>query len=234
MRILVVGSCGKKKRVQLPEAPNCDDLVSSKSLMKWKTALSHSVYPAREMYTGYQNRELVAGVDGLRSIKDVEVDMYIISAGFGVLNETTLIPPYDCSFNSLKKTEILERANSLGITEDIRSICEGDYVLLYFALSRKYMLALGGNRLSEIKGTTVTFHKQKTDSELVYVPSGANTVKSFAQRGFKIHGVVGFKGDLLRILMKYVLKKKDSYSELQSWMDPVKLKTLIYRIGGLE
>ena len=47
------------------------------------------------MYTGSQNRELVKGVDLLREIEGVEVDYYILSAGFGLLMENKKIPPYD-------------------------------------------------------------------------------------------------------------------------------------------
>ncbi len=234
MRILVVSSCGKKKRMQSHKVLNCDDLTDNASLSKWQSELSHSVLPARDMYTGHQNRQLVAGVDGLRAVRGIKVDLHIISAGFGMLNENTLIPPYECSFNNMKKAAILERAERLGIEEDLRDICRGNYDLLYIALSKKYMIAIGEQFLCGIDGTTVVFHKQKMGSGAVYVPSGSAAVKCFSQQGFKIHGVAGFKGDLLRILMTYAREKKNAYSELHSWKDPFKLRTIIYKLGRLE
>jgi hypothetical protein len=47
------------------------------------------------MYIGNQKRELMKCVDILREIKGVKVDFYIISAGFGLLHENDMIPPYD-------------------------------------------------------------------------------------------------------------------------------------------
>ena len=234
MRILVVGSCGKKKLTQHPDAPSCSDLAINSDLSEWKSKFSNLVFPAGKMYTGYQNRELAAATDGLRAVKGVEVDMYIISAGFGMLKETTLIPPYECSFNNMNKAEILERAEYLGIREAFRGICGRNYDLLYLALSKKYMLALDGQYLHEIESTTVVFHGKNRGFGTVYVPSGSTAVRSFSQQGFKIHGVVGFKGDLLRILMEYAWKMKNPYSELHSWKNPLKLKMLIYKLGGLE
>ncbi len=234
MRILVVSSCGKKKRIQPHKVPNCNDLTNNASLSEWQSKSSHSVLPARDMYTGHQNRELVTGVDGLRAVRGIRVDLYIISAGFGVLNENTLIPPYECSFNNMKKATILERAEHLGIEEAFRDICGRNYDLLYIALSKKYMIAIGEQFLCGIDGTTLVFHKQKMEPRAVYVPSGSAAVKCFSQQGFKIHGVVGFKGDLLRILMTYAREKKNAYSELHSWKDPLKLRTIIYKLGRLE
>lgn len=174
------------------------------------------------------------GIEGLRSIKGVEVDMFIISAGFGVLNEDEMIPPYECSFSSLKKAEILERAEALGIEDSVASICRTEYDLLYIALSKKYMLTLGEHPFHDMDGVAVVFHHTKADCETVYVPSGSATVKSFSQQGFKIHGVVGFKGDLLRILSEFAMKQKFPSEEVRTWTNPIKLESLIYELGDLE
>ena len=234
MRILVVGSCGKKKRIQLPNPPSCKDLQTRKHLSKWKAHLPHSLLPARAMYTGPQHRELLNGIEGLRTIKGVEVDFFIVSAGFGVLNENEMIPSYECSFNNMKKKDILERAHALGFEGAFRHIFRKEYDLLYIALGKKYMVTLCSSLLQDVKGVVVVFHKMEPNLETLYVPSGGGAVKSFSKHGFKIHGVVGFKGDLLRILSEYAAKQKNSYAELRSWMNSENLKSLIYELGGLD
>jgi hypothetical protein len=44
-----------------------------------------------------------------------KVDFYIISARYGLINENTLIIPYEFTFKGLRKKEIRERAEKLKI-----------------------------------------------------------------------------------------------------------------------
>ncbi len=233
LRILVIGSCGKRKRFSPPNAPQCSDLLTKNDLHKWSNELSDFVCPTREMYTGNQHRELVRGVDLIRQIQGIEVHLYIISAGFGLLQEHELIPPYECSFSGMKIKEIHQRAAQLSLKDDIRRICQVRYDLAYIALGKEYLKATDSELLSNLNCTVVKFGPDLPTEQVIHIPTDVATIKAFSKKGYTIHGIAGFKGDLLRIIANHALAQSDPYREVASWIHSYTLLELIYSLGTL-
>ncbi len=220
MRVLVIGSCGKRKRFQSPEAPTCKDITDKLDLYEWAKKLLPLTCPAREMYLGNQARELGTGVDLLRTIKNIAVHYHILSAGFGFLDENDVIPPYECSFSTMRKSQIQERSRTLSIIEDFKKITSKRYDLSYIALGSRYLTALGPNWHDDLSGTIITFASTPKNDMILKLPADAETVKIFSSAGHRIHGIAGFKGDLLRILAEYALAQGSPYSEVVNWTSP--------------
>jgi hypothetical protein len=233
LRILVVGSCSKGKLKQYSDAPTCGDLESKESLIKWQSLLSNSVVKAREMYTGRLNQELVKGVDLLRQIKGLKIQLHIVSAGFGIVNENELIPPYDCSFSGMRKHEILARADNLKIEYDFAQICSAGFDIIYLAVGKNYLIALGDEWKSVAESVVIGFDKKLAGPRVFCAPSDYSTVSAFSSRGYIIHGVVGFKGDLLRILAQFALCQDDPYHEVMRWTKSIYFQHLLNELGGL-
>ncbi|MCK5239624.1 MAG: hypothetical protein KAR33_08770 [Candidatus Thorarchaeota archaeon] len=231
MRVLVIGSCGKRKRFSSPEAPTCSDLIEKSQMDEWVSKLSGLTCKARDMYTGNQSRELVGAVDFLRKIKGVQVALYIISAGFGILEENDIIPPYECSFSGMRKSEIRQRSSLLSIRDDFDKICNDKYELSYVALGSNYRNALEENWQDEIKGSIIAFGKKTTGDNLLSLPCNAEIVKALSSAGQKIHGIAGFKGDLLRILATYTHNQQDSYSEIASWTNLDNVRNIVQHLA---
>jgi hypothetical protein len=217
LRILVVGSCGKKKRSMSLHSPVCKDIPSKDSLRDWRSRFPKLLHHARDMYTGNQTRE----------------DFYILSAGFGLLKENDLVPPYDCSFIGMRKNEIRARAEALSISEDFRKILETHYNLAYLALGEKYLLALGKEWPDYIDCITIIFGKRHSNERIIFLPANKEIVMAFSKSGFKIHGIAGFKGDLFRILAIYANQKKSPYKAVSKWAKENSLPNLIYKLGNL-
>ena len=234
MRILVVGSCGKKKLNQSTTSPTCKDLDSLDDIKTWREKSSCPTARVRDLYTGNQNRELVKGVDLLRQIEKTEVKLSIISAGFGLVEENDTLPTYDCSFSGMKKSQIQERAEWLEIPSDFEELLVSGFDLTYLALGKKYFLTLGDKWKSKSNTTIIGFNWNLCEKEILCIPSAHDIVSSFSRNGHKIHGVTGFKGDLLRILADYALKQKNPYRELLAWTHPVYLRDLVMKLGNLE
>lgn len=233
VRVLVVGSCGKKKLHNNPKQPNCKDIDELNDINYWKQRFPSNCAPARDMYTGPQSIELVKAVDLLRTIHNVEIQLVILSAGFGMLKEEEMVPPYDCSFTTMKMTEVRKRSNELNLKASFIHLINEGFNLVYLALGKRYLAAIGKDVLSMLRSTTVAFHEQESEY-LIRIPCAADTVKAFSKCGHKIHGVVGFKGDLLRVLAQYALKKPNPNNEVQKWENMSYLRKLVYRLGGLE
>jgi hypothetical protein len=233
MRVLVVGSCGKKKLYEHSRQPSCHEMNKRHGIEYWKKKLAPGCAPARDMYTGPQSSELVKAVDLLRTIPNVEVQLVIISAGFGVLLEEDIVPPYDCSFTTMNMADVRKRALELMIQSSFTNLLNNEYDFLYLGLGKRYLAALGKEIISEIQTPTILFHGEESNY-LVRVPCAADTVKAFSKRGHKIHGVVGFKGDLLRILAKYALDKPNPLKETNRWSRTNYLRKLVHQLGGLK
>jgi hypothetical protein len=233
VRVLVVGSCGKRKLHNSPKQPKCQDIRARHGIGYWRKRFSKLSTPVRDMYTGPQNTELVKAVDLLRTISGVDVHFSIISAGFGFLHEHERVPPYDCSFTNMKMRDVRTRSEDLGIQSAFSSLISKDFDLVYLALGKRYLASLGRDTLSAIQIPTVVFHEYESEY-LIRIPCSAQTVKAFSKQGHKIHGVVGFKGDLLRVLARFTLERPNPGSEVRKWGTMNYLRKLVHRIGSLD
>lgn len=231
----MVGSCGKKKLNQSATSLTCEDLASIDDIRVWRKKSSHPTVRVRDIYIGHQNSELVKGVDLLRQIEKTEVKLSIISAGFGLVEEKDSLPTYDCSFSGMKKSQIQERAEWLNIPSDFEKLLASGFDLVYLALGRDYFLTLGNAWKTKSSTTTIIgFHQDLSEDSMLCIPSNHEIVTAFSRNGHKIHGVTGFKGDMLRVLANYALNQKNPYRELVGWTQPVYLRDLIMKLGTLE
>jgi len=232
IRVLVIGSCGKRKKFSPHSAPTCQDLKGKESLSKWRKKFPEMNCEARSMYTGNQSRELVGAVDMLRTVGNLEVHLFIISAGFGILKEDEIISPYECSFTGMKKAEIRERASLLSIDSDFSNICKTRYDFSYLALGSTYLTTLKDSWTDELSGSIIAFGSTIQNDRVLNLPANADTVQTFSSTGHKIHGVAGFKGDLLRILVTYALNSNNPYREIASWTNLESLLETFRQLAG--
>ncbi|MGY5858098.1 MAG: hypothetical protein RTU63_01915 [Candidatus Thorarchaeota archaeon] len=209
-------------------------MASIDDIHTWREKSSHPSTRVRDLYTGNQNRELVKGVDILRKIENTEVTFSIISAGFGLVEEKDTLPTYDCSFSTMKKSQIQDRAELLDIPANFEKLITSGYDLVYLALGKKYFLTLGDEWKSTYNTTIIGFDSSLSEGKMLCIPSAHEIVSSFSQNGHKIHGVTGFKGDLLRILANHALNQETPSRELLAWTHPVYLRDLVMKLGNLE
>lgn len=168
MRILIIDQCSGDKSVPDWFDPfDIEDLneYSREELLDQDQVPS---YPARDLYQGRQQQFITEAVDRLRDAGDT-VDRAFISAGFGVVGESTHLPPYDVTFNGLSDTEIQARSTELGIQETILDIIETEsaYDLIFFALGNGYYVSLNLSTIldSVSQNTFVVLFNQEKVSE---------------------------------------------------------------------
>ncbi|MCY3414357.1 MAG: hypothetical protein INQ03_22110 [Candidatus Heimdallarchaeota archaeon] len=151
-RILVINSCGKKKILAHDDQPLCEDLNSVEKRAYAIKQYNHLLTPAADLYIGTQAKRVKETVNILR--KKHQVDYYIISAGFGLLRDDELIPPYECTFSNKGKNEIIKMASNLGIRDRMQRLPTG-YDLVYLCLGGKYLDAIGNLEFLNAKATQV-------------------------------------------------------------------------------
>ncbi|MHA2503606.1 MAG: hypothetical protein ACXAE3_12135 [Candidatus Kariarchaeaceae archaeon] len=217
MRILVINSCGKGKAGSFEEQATCSDLITDRDRARYVSQQASRALPARDLYTGQQATKIARAVDILRNLGHT-VDYRIISAGFGLVEEMTPLPPYECTFSGMKKGDLKEMADRLGIAEDIRLIRQG-YDLAYLSLGSDYLRTFDINDLVRKAETIVHFDRstkytsgsyfQVNDSEIIGKDSD---VAEFVEA---IGNLVQSKGSILLNYALYI--HKYGHMSFETW-----------------
>jgi hypothetical protein len=116
------------------------------------------VVQAEKMYSGEQHKYLMKGIHLLRKERpDIQTDLYIVSAGYGVIPSNKRILPYECTFSDMNTKELNEWSEFLNIHSDIKNILETDYDLTVILLGEPYLKACKLNQNINIKSNTLIF-----------------------------------------------------------------------------
>jgi hypothetical protein len=165
-RVLVVTSCTGMKR-QPPRGLHplvLGDLRGDKELLaKKRAALEPYRCAAEDLYTGQQHVRLMRGVRAFRAT--AEVDLRIVSAGYGVLRADALIPPYDATFANMTGTELRTWADELGIPTQMRGLMTRSDDLKIVCLASSYLEAMNYD-FESLGGTTVVLCSHRYAEQL--------------------------------------------------------------------
>ncbi len=149
-KILLITSCTKDKALPLYLPPHSqlqanqlwDGKVDDRTLRDFGELEEYRM-PAGRLYRGLQHTQLMEGVELLRqAFGPNSVELKIISAGFGLVSEHQLLPPYEATFADLPPSEILTLAQQLRIPQKIGECMNTSYDCAFFLLSKDYLLSL--------------------------------------------------------------------------------------------
>ncbi len=175
MKILVIGSCTGEKKYKPANQLQQEDFSPPERLRQRTEELSAYKAPAAEMYTGQQHRYLMEGLEQIREIYgQAVVDLYIISAGYGLLREYDVIVPYNVTFTGLKERKLLARSDSLQIHERVETLI-ANYKLVFFLLGKEYVQALQLREKSFRYSGTTDLIFLLGDSYRGLIPNAPNT-----------------------------------------------------------
>ena len=229
MKILIFASCSKTKSIKYPHQPNCNEITSKGMKEKYLLQFPEKK-TAKDLYRGAINISLNSAIKLLREYFDVSY--YIISAGFGIVNENELVPPYECTFSELTKKQIEERAELLNIPTDYKKLIEQEQPdLIYLEVGKDYLQALG-EWDKDLPCKTLAFANSESD-KVISLPADHIIVREAANvGGFPIHGDLGYKGDLLLLTTRYLKNQKDPVKALKEILD--KPDELIYTLNSIR
>ncbi|GCE23221.1 tRNA-guanine transglycosylase DpdA [Dictyobacter kobayashii] len=149
-KILVVTSCTKDKdftgvsQKQQLKPEHLWDEGSDDRVARDFGELEAYRKPAGDLYRGLQHKLLMQGVMELRKAFGPEVvDVKIVSAGFGLVDEKQPLPPYNATFADLPASKILPIAKRLNIPQAANRLMTGDYACAFFLLGENYLFSLG-------------------------------------------------------------------------------------------
>ena len=142
MKILVITSCTSTKKHKPDNQLQIEDFCSPKRLAERTADLKPYEVPAAKMYTGQQHKLVLEGLEQVRGdCAESDIDLSIISAGYGLLRADEPIVPYDVTFTGLRVKELRARSDILGLRRKVGNLIK-DYELVFFLLEREYVDAL--------------------------------------------------------------------------------------------
>jgi hypothetical protein len=214
MRLLVVGSCTGEKDVR--ECPNPlteADFDAPSTLPRREAELSHWALPAARLYTGWQHRYMMKGVNAIRQqFGSAACSLKIISAGYGLVGEDRSLVPYEATFQHKRSKWISQRAEKLGIPQAVREAIR-EFEVVVFLLGKEYIIAVHPSLLVPVRNqrfiflapnTSLPFHPDAT-----IVPSGLEQTRFGS-------GLVALKGKMFELFAYGLCHKPDTWNEVVS------------------
>jgi hypothetical protein len=206
VKIRILTSCTKKKAVSCANPITADDFEKGEEhLNERQRKLLDYQLPAGEMYVGLQHRYLMEGVRAVRRRENgFDIDVAIISAGYGVIGEEKPIAPYERAFNGKSKAEIRQLSDRLNIPEESRRFLARPTDLILVLLGGKYLHAADLDETVVFGGDTLLFCSQSAVEslpewkEVKKVPVTQQTARQFSEALVRLKGLLA-KRLLLKI-----------------------------------
>lgn len=162
-----------------------------------ETSLAEFRAPAEALYTGLQHTRLMKGVQLVREKLGKEaLDLWILSAGYGLIPGSREVVPYECTFQGMKVKELGAWAEHLRIPETARQVVAAPANITLVLLSDSYLRAMAFDESMEFGAPTLFFTSGKSQRLI----KGRGVFRTVAlsdedTRRFSC-GLVGLKGEL--------------------------------------
>ncbi|MEH7238846.1 tRNA-guanine transglycosylase DpdA [Bacillus sp. JJ1562] len=198
---MVITSCTGEKVFKPENQLIQSDFIEKKQIDKKEAMLHEYKATAGKMYTGMQHVRLMEGVESLRSHygRDI-VDVSILSAGYGLIDEERVIVPYEVTFNNMNAKQVIDWSNFLDINRSVSDMIKG-YDLVFFLLGDKYLKSVQLPLPETTPGQKLIFLASKTSKSAIpnyepyhFVEVGQEDAKEFS------YGLIALKGYLFKLL----------------------------------
>lgn len=220
MRILIITSCTGHKAVDHERKLTQADFAQGPEHVAAREAeLADLLTRTEDLYTGEQHVRLMRGVrqlrDSIEPERDLQLDVRILSAGYGLVPGNRLLAPYDCTFEGMKKRELRAWADQLGVPGAIREVLVQPYDLAFLLLGEPYLEACALDDGVSLGGPTIAFTSTKMASRLPQLPNLRTVVLRNRDATRFSCGLVSLKGELTARLLQRVASNQVTLEQLQ-------------------
>lgn len=215
LKIRIVTSCTGEKLFSPVHQLMKDDfthLHDQATFKEIESRLEEYRTPAVDLYTGQQHLRLLRGIQLLQnSSVSVNVETWIVSAGYGLISGNTEIVPYECTFQKMKVSEVLTWSDHLCIPHNARNLFMQRADLVLVLLGDSYLRSLqldenvkfesptyfivGSSKVSQVKGI----------GDVYTIPLNTDDTRRFGC------GLVGLKGEIARRILLGVAKYGEEF-----------------------
>ena len=203
LKLLILSSCTGEKKVEHPAALTIDDFRAGPDHVRQReTELSELLTPAEDLYTGQQHLRLMRGINKARQVPGFEVDLKIVSAGYGLVDGSQPLAPYETTFSGMKKKALREWAQHLRVPADVRAALAQPYDLGLVLLGNDYLAACELNEEMSFGGPVVFFCSKAAAPKLPLGNDVHSVVLQNADARRFSCGLVGLKGEVAARLLE--------------------------------
>jgi hypothetical protein len=189
MKILVLTSCTGEKTRTADKPLTVADFSLGAQYVRFREAQLRPLVPAAQLYAGQHHLRLMKGVTFAREL-GLEVDLHIVSAGYGLINEHRPIAPYDITFSGMPKPQLREWADHLDLPAATTTVLNGEFDLALILLGANYLEAC---QIGHVGAPAMAFTGKAAGKKL----SGLRVVTVGNADAKRFHcGLVGLKGEI--------------------------------------
>lgn len=202
VKVLLLSQCTNEKAIKSAACLNMNDFKGDiECKIKEKKLKKISAY---EMYAGDQHMLICKGLKKLREKnKKDNVDFYIVSAGYGLINEKDMVAPYNVTFKDMKKRDLLNWSRYLNIHTKLQMLVKS-YDLIFIMLGNNYLKSLEFPIEFKKDAKIVFFTNEKT-----YENINCNNkffINCGKQKSKSPYGFIGLKGYYFNKISEYLCK----------------------------
>jgi hypothetical protein len=158
--------------------------------------LAPRLRPAEQVYRGQQHQRLMRGVRAAREVGTINVDLNILSAGYGLIRGDEVIAPYECSFQGMAPSQRRAWAGELGVPHAVRQTLASPSLLTIVLLGDDYLDSCGLDATFDLGGPTLVFCGAQAALRLPALPR-LRPVRLTTAHTRAFHcGLVGLKGEV--------------------------------------
>jgi hypothetical protein len=202
MKINILTSCTGDKAVIHHRMLSLDDFQRGPNHVRGREVeLEGCLRTAEEMYTGQQHVRLMEGVRAARR-RGIDVTVKVISAGYGLIDGTRKIAPYNTTFNEMRPARFRAWAETLDIRKQVAKYLAKPADLSLVLLGDRYLDASDLASLSEAGSPMIAFCGKASVSRFAPI---IRTI-AFEQADTTRFGsnMIGLKGELAKRLLNRV------------------------------
>ncbi|MCP4542417.1 MAG: hypothetical protein GY832_35285 [Chloroflexi bacterium] len=222
MKIRIITSCtGEKQHSPANQLAQSDfeRLHDSEQFQALEDRLADFRTPAEDLYTGIQHVRLMDGVQRFREKYGADsLDLWILSAGYGLIPGAREIVPYECTFQGMKAKEIDTWAEHLRVSQGARELLAQPADLLLVLLGDSYLRALALDDTVRFAAPALFFTGKASQKRVKGQGTPRAVPVSNAETKRFSCGLVGLKGELAKRILHHLADKGDSL--LAQLLDP--------------
>lgn len=220
MKHIIITSCTGEKSVSPEKSLTFADFQQGAAHVRAREQeLEQFLAPAGQMYTGDQHVRLMRGVSAIRApasdLSSLTSDLWILSAGYGLIPEDRIIAPYECTFATMKRKAIRAWADTLNVPSDFRSAVAQPYDFGLILLGDNYLQACQLDTTVKFNGFTILFCGQGPAKNVPRLPNLRVVTLSNPEAKRFSCGLVGLKGELAARLLKQLSENRHHLLKLR-------------------
>ena len=207
MRVRVITSCTGEKSLSSPEQLTLADFrLGAPHVQAREAVLRELLTPAEDLYSGLQHVRLMRGVRAAREASSIEVDLQILSAGYGLVVADQKLAPYEATFIGMGRKGIDAWAQALGIPSAIRVALAEPCDLCLVLLGKDYLRACALDEQVQLGGPTLFLCGKDAAQRLPKIPYLYPVVLANPEATTFSCGLVGLKGEVAARVLENLAK----------------------------